>query len=78
MQRGRQGEPGRAFDAIALLTATVISLLMARFAGLDGVIQRFMFLVAYLWYARETLLLRQLGREAANSTVPPTPAGGRG
>lgn len=56
LQRGRQGEPGRAFDAVALVAATVIPLLMARFAGLDGVIQRLMFFVAYLWYARETRL----------------------
>ena len=55
LQRGRQGEPGRALDAVALVAATVIPLLMAGFAGLDGVIQRLMFLVAYLWYAREGL-----------------------
>ena len=66
LQRGRQGEPGRAFDAVALVAATVIPLFMACFTGLDGVIQRLMFLVAYLWYARETLLLRQLDGEAPN------------
>jgi hypothetical protein len=78
MQRGRQGGSGRVFDAVALVAATVIPLLMASFGGLDGVIQRLMFLVAYVWYARETLLLRQLGREAPNNTLQPTPAGGRG
>jgi hypothetical protein len=64
LQRGRQGEPGRALDAVALVAATVIPLLMARFAGIDGAIQRLMFLVAYFWYAREALLLRQLDGEA--------------
>lgn len=59
LQRGRQGEPGRALDAVALATATVIPLLIARSTGLDGVTQRLMFLVGYLWYAREALLLRQ-------------------
>lgn len=78
LQRGRQGEPGRALDAVALVAATVIPLLMARFVGLDGVIQRLMFLVAYLWYARETLLLRHLDGEAPNNTLQPTPASGRG
>jgi len=78
LQRGRQGEPGRALDAVALAAATVIPLLMARFAGLDGVIQRLMFFVAYLWYARETLLLRQRDREAPDSTLQPTPTSGRG
>jgi hypothetical protein len=60
------------------VAATVIPVLMARFAGLDGVIQRLMFLVAYLWYTREALLLRQRDREAPNNTLQPTPASGRG
>jgi hypothetical protein len=66
IQRGRQGDRGRALDAAALVAATVIPLLMVRLSGLDGLIQRLMFLVAYLWYAREALLLRQLHREAPN------------
>ncbi len=78
MQRGRVGESGRVFDGVTLVAATVIPLVMASFEGLDGVIQRLMFLVAYFWYARETLLLRQLGREAPNNTSQPTPASGRG
>jgi hypothetical protein len=78
LQRGRQGERGRALDAVALVVATMIPLLMARFAGLDGMIQRLMFLVAYLWYVRETLLLRQRGGAAPNNTLQPTPASGRG
>ncbi len=78
LQRGRQGEPGRALDAVALVAATVIPLVMACFAGLDGVIQRLMFLVAYLWYAREALLLRQGSGGAPNNTLQPTPACGRG
>jgi hypothetical protein len=74
--RGRKEEPGRALDAIALVAATVIPVLMARLAGLNGVIQRLMFLVAYLWYAREALLLRQRDREAPDNRVQPTPASG--
>ncbi len=69
LQRGRQREPGRALDAVALVVATVIPLLMARFAGLDGVIQRLMFLVAYLWYARETLAASATRRGFPNSTA---------
>jgi hypothetical protein len=69
LQRARKREPGRTLDAIALVTATVIPVVMARFGGLDGVSQRLMFLVAYLWYMREALLLRQLDRGAPNNTL---------
>jgi hypothetical protein len=78
VQRGSRGESGRVFDAVALAAATVIPLTMASFGGLDGVIQRFMFLLAYIWYAREALLLRQLAREASDNASQSTPAGGRG
>jgi Protein of unknown function (DUF998) len=64
LQRGRQGGSGRIFDTVVLLAATVIPLLMAGMGELDGVIQRLLFLFAYVWYAREALLLRQHGREA--------------
>jgi hypothetical protein len=78
MQRGRQREAGRLLDAVALVAATVIPLLMARFAGLDGVIQRLLFLVAYLWYAREALRLGRVHAEVPDKTLQPTAASGRG
>jgi hypothetical protein len=78
MQRGRQREPWRILDAVALVAATVIPVVMARFAGLDGLIQRLMFLVAYLWYAREALLFRLREGKAPNNPLQPTPASGRG
>jgi Protein of unknown function (DUF998) len=77
MQRSRQRERGRILDGVALVAATVIPVLMARMAGIDGVIQRLLFVVAYLWYAREALLLRQLNGEAPKATSRPTPASGR-
>jgi hypothetical protein len=70
VQRGRQGESGRVLDAVALVAATVIPLLMTRLAGIDGVIQRLMFMVAYLWYGREAWLLRR-GDGITNSRSSP-------
>lgn len=77
-QRSRARESGRFFDGVALVAATVIPLVMAARGGLDGLIQRMMFAVAYLWYAREALLLRRLGGEALETPVQPAPAGGGG
>jgi hypothetical protein len=62
MQRRRQNERGVSLDVLALLAATVIPILMTRLWAPDGVIQRIMFLVAYLWYGREALLLHHHAR----------------
>lgn len=53
LQRARRNEPGRAFDAVALAAATALPLLMAGLPNMDGLLQRLMFLVAYVWCARE-------------------------
>lgn len=53
-----KGEPGgRLFDLLAAVVATVFPLLMLTLPDMHGLIQRVMFLVSYLWYAREGLRL---------------------
>lgn len=49
--RRPSGVRGAVFDAIALIVAVVVPLLMS--AGAWGVLQRAMFVVAALWYGRE-------------------------
>ena len=56
LQRGPRAVLGRALDAIALLVATVLPLLLAAGTGIGGLAQRVMFMVAYLWFGREALL----------------------
>ena len=51
LQRGKS--IGRVLDLVALASAIGIPLLMMRFPGIGGLVQRLMFLVAYLWYGTE-------------------------
>jgi hypothetical protein len=55
VQRSKQQESGRTFDTAALLAATAIPLSMIALPDIDGLLQRVMFLVAYLWCTREAL-----------------------
>lgn len=64
LQRGKEGAPGRAFDAVAVAAATAIPLLMTQLPALDGLLQRLMFLTAYLWYGNEAGLARGPGRDS--------------
>lgn len=54
---------GRAdpFDWVAFLAGPLIPLAMLSFASLEGVLQRMMFAIAYVWYLREA------------SRIPPPP-----
>ena len=45
----------RALDVAALVASVIIPLGMAAWSGSAGLLQRSMFLVAYLWYATEAL-----------------------
>lgn len=57
----------RVFDVVALVTSVVVPLLMAWGGVPTGLVQRLMFLVAYLWYALEALVLRaSAGRLASH------------
>lgn len=46
-------------DAVALVAATAIPITMMTTAGFDGLLQRGVFLVAYLWYASELTDIRR-------------------
>ncbi|MBI5611956.1 MAG: DUF998 domain-containing protein [Gammaproteobacteria bacterium] len=72
LQRERHGLCSRAFDITALVTATVIPILMVYLPTMDGLVQRLMFLTAYLWYGNEALLVRAPGRGAPNKPLEST------
>ena len=71
LQRGMNDKPKRIFDVIALLTATFIPLLMNYWSSMGGIAQRLLFLVAYLWYGNESLLICQLSRKTPNHSSAP-------
>jgi tryptophan-rich sensory protein len=55
LQRARPSSRHRILDAIAIGAAIAIPLGMIAFTGHAGVLQRAMFLVAYVWYGGEAL-----------------------
>lgn len=59
LRRGEYTKRGRVLDVIALVAATAIPLLMLYQPAIGGLVQRLMFLVAYTWYGREALLVRE-------------------
>lgn len=56
-QRRGQNRLGRVLDITALVSATVIPLLMLYQSGVAGLVQRLMFLVAYAWYGTEAVMM---------------------
>ena len=56
-QRSRTKRLRRAIDCAAFVAATLIPLSMAIWGDIDGVLQRIMFLIAYVWYAGEAVYL---------------------
>ncbi|RBY80790.1 DUF998 domain-containing protein [Blastococcus sp. TF02A-26] len=56
-RRGRRR--ARVLDAVALAASVVLPLGMSALPEADGVLQRLMFAVAYVWYGREALVLRR-------------------
>lgn len=75
VQRGRDGESGRGFDAVALVATIVLPLVGWIWPSIPGLMQRLMFLVAYLWYGRETLLVRGIGRGTKKDVPNAIPTG---
>lgn len=73
LQRERHDCYGRAFDLAALVVATVIPVLMLYLPTMDGLIQRLMFVTAYLWYGNEALRVRAHARVACNKPLEPKP-----
>jgi ABC-type branched-subunit amino acid transport system permease subunit len=55
LQRLAERRRGIAADIVALIAATVLPLAMLAWPELAGLLQRLMFLVAFLWYAHEAL-----------------------
>lgn len=53
IQRLRRSQKGWGLDALALAAATFLPLAMNFLPGVDGLLQRLMFGIAYLWYSRE-------------------------
>lgn len=48
-----------AVHVVALAAATLLPIGMSLWGAIDGVLQRCMFAIAYIWYVREVHLLRQ-------------------
>lgn len=71
-QRGPRACLGRTLDALALVVATVLPLLLASASNFGGLLQRVIFGVAYVWFARESLVALGLVREQ-NGAYPVTP-----
>jgi hypothetical protein len=57
-QRGRNELLRRALDLLALILATVMPIVLATSSTDGGLVQRAMFVVAYVWYGAEALSLR--------------------
>ena len=53
VRRRTSGQPWRVRDLVAVATSVVAPLGMTVFVSADGVLQRLMFAVAYLWYGGE-------------------------
>jgi Protein of unknown function (DUF998) len=47
----------RAFDALAIVASFLLPMAGGLWGGVEGVLQRVLFLVGYAWYAREALRL---------------------
>jgi hypothetical protein len=61
IQRNATETPQRAFDGLALTAATAMPLLAALYQSSGGLIQRAMFVVAYVWYGAEAFRMRRPG-----------------
>lgn len=57
LRRGPNAGPIRVLDALAVVSAVVIPMVMFNVSGIGGLVQRGMFLVAYLWYGVEAIQL---------------------
>jgi hypothetical protein len=55
LQRAAGDKVGRVLDVTAVAAATFLPLLMATQPDIIGLLQRTMFVVAYVWYGREAL-----------------------
>lgn len=54
-KRERENTRHKIYDLFAIFVSVAVSVAMMNQSGFDGLIQRFMFLVSYLWYGHESL-----------------------
>lgn len=66
----QRGGGWRGLDLTAVTASIVLPLAMASGTGLTGVLQRAMFLLAYLWYGREAVQPRRPAPPAATDRHP--------
>lgn len=72
----RRADPrprSRALDVLAVIASVVIPLAMTMSDGYAGLLQRVMFLVAYIWYANESLRTLRIPTTAKTESGPATP-----
>jgi len=60
LQRGKGEKLYIAGDAVALVAATVLPLSGLFWPSMSGLLQRTLFVVAYLWFAREAMTARSM------------------
>ncbi|MDH3498902.1 MAG: DUF998 domain-containing protein [Acidimicrobiia bacterium] len=70
LRRGRDTGLLRWFDGIAVIAALVIPITMFNVAGIEGAVQRVLFLVGYLWYGTEAA---RMARTPTNHAPVPAP-----
>lgn len=58
-QRKSEAKPTRAFDVLAIAVAIGMPVMAGALPSVAGITQRALFLVAYVWYGNEALLLRE-------------------
>ena len=63
LQRKNQETYRKWFDVVALVVATVIPLIGWHLPSIDGIVQRVLFFVAYLWYGTEALNMNEGGKQ---------------
>lgn len=60
LQRSQSDRVAKAFDVIVMLCSIFIPLAMLVWLNIDGLIQRIMFAVSYVWYAKETARILEI------------------
>ncbi|MBE0409633.1 MAG: DUF998 domain-containing protein [Anaerolineales bacterium] len=56
LRRQREDRLSRLLDIVALAASVGIPLIMVYQADIGGLVQRLMFLIAYIWYGRESIV----------------------
>ena len=70
LQRMRTHAKGRTLDVMLVLVSTFVPLAMLALPAHEGLLQRGMFLLAYIWFAREAWMLPATEPPASPATSP--------